>query len=91
MSPGHPQATADGPALGLLAGGQDGQAKNAVQEGGPGAVTGQELMLVDGGHDDDDRGIISAEEGEQQRARLADRFLAVQVIPSAYSGPHTVG
>ena len=43
-------------------------------------ATGTELMLIEEAQDDEEA-IMSAEEGEQERARLADRYLAVQVCP----------
>ena len=52
-------------------------------------VTGQELALVDDIDDagDDMMEIESAEEGERERARLADRFLAVQVGSAVLTAP----
>ena len=57
-------------------------------------VTGQELAMVDDSEDagDDMMEIVSAEEGERERARLADRFLAVQVgsaVPTAHAASIT--
>ncbi|KAK9821897.1 hypothetical protein WJX74_010681 [Apatococcus lobatus] len=56
---------------------------NQDRAGAP--VTGQELALVDDEMtgQDDELEIMSAEEGERQRAQLADRFLAVQAGKAA--------
>ncbi|KAK9842133.1 hypothetical protein WJX84_006524 [Apatococcus fuscideae] len=57
--------------------------KRQERAGAP--VTGQELALVDDEMtgQDDELEIMSAEEGERQRAQLADRFLAVQAGKAA--------
>ena len=45
------------------------------------SAPGQELMVLGDDDNDDDMAIESLEDGEAERARLADRFLAVQVSP----------